>query len=130
MGLLDQKTSQVPELVTATIGEHRIQVVEAEEVEYQTGRPGLNVVYEIVDTPNAGHVYHRVMGLVEGDDERNADGMLRRIRAFKQAHGFGPDDPVEASALVGLTTFAFLNEEDTDTGKRNVIRSFSVSQAD
>jgi len=130
MGLLDQKTSHVADLETVPAGEQQLNIIEAEEVEFSTGRPGIELVYEIVNHPNAGYVYHRVMGLMEGDSERKADGMLRRMRAFKKAHKFGPDDPVDTDSLVGVTCFAFLNEEDTDTGKRNTIRSFSVSQAD
>lgn len=129
MGLLDQKTSHIPDLVTVKRGEYQIQIVEARETEYSTGRLGVALTFEIIDYPNAGYVYHNVTSPMEGDNKRQTEGILRNMRAFKQAFGFGADDPVDTESLVGLTGFAIIDEEDRDTGKRNVIRSFSVSQA-
>lgn len=132
MGLLDQKTSHVADLQVIEAGtEVQFQIVEASlEKGKDSGREFFNLSLELPGNPNASDIYTRVMGIMESDDPKKADNMIRRLRIFKQAVGIGPDDPIEsADSLVGLTGFCILGEEETDTGIRNTVRRYTVSQA-
>lgn len=131
MGLLDQKTSHVVDLeVLPDNTEAQFQIVEADtRVSDKTGREFISGSVELPDHPAVGLVYFTVMGIKEDDEPRKADTMLRRLRIFKQAVGLEPDDQINLDNLIGQTGFAVFGVEDTDTGKRNVIKRFSVSQA-
>ena len=131
MGLLDQKTSQVADLeVLDNNTEAQFSIVEADTaVSDKTGREFLKFTLELPNHPNVGYVYATVMGIKEDDDPKKADNMLRRLRMFKQAVGLEPDDPIDLEALIGKTGFGIFGSEDTDTGKRTVLKRFSVSQA-
>ncbi len=132
MGLLDQKTSHVADLEILDAGtEVRFGIIEASlEVGKETGREFFNLTLELPDNPNAGLIYTRVMGLLDGDEPRKADNMIRRIRMFKQGIGLDPDDTIDLDSLVGRGGFCILGVEDTDTGQRNTVRRYSVSQAE
>ncbi len=131
MGLLDQKTSHVADLeVLDNNTEAQFQIIEAEvRTSDKTGREFISLTLELPNNPAVGLVYATVMGLKEDDEPRKADTMLRRMRAFKQAVNLEPDDVIDLNALVGVTGFAIFGQEDTDTGKRTVLKRFSVSQA-
>lgn len=131
MGLLDQKTSHVIDLeLLPDNTEAQFQIVEAEtRVSDKTGREFISGAVELPNNPAVGLVYFTVMGIKEDDEPRKADNMLRRLRIFKQVVGLEPDDQINLDSLVGVTGFAIFGVEDTDSGKRNVLKRFSVSQA-
>lgn len=132
MGLLDQKTSHVADLEVLDEGtEVQFSIIEASlDTGKESGREFFSLTLEFPDHPNAGLIYTRVMGLLDGDVPRKADNMIRRLKAFKQGVGLDPDDTISGpEALVGLNGFCILGVEDSDTGPRNTVRRYSVSQA-
>ncbi len=131
MGLLDQKTSHVADLVLLDEGtEVQFLIIEASlETGKESGREFFNLTLELPDNPNASLIYTRVMGIMESDEARKADNMIRRLKMFKQGIGLDPDDVIATpEALVGLNGFCIVGVEDTDTGKRNTVQRYSVSQ--
>ncbi len=131
MGLLDQKTSHVADLtVLSDNTEAQFQIIECSlETGKESGREYIALTVELPNNPDVGIIYATVMGIMESDDARKADTMIRRLRIFKQAVGLEPDDQVNLETLPGVTGFAIFGVEDTDTGKRNFVKRFSVSQA-
>ncbi len=131
MGLLDQKTSHVADLtILSDNTEAQFQIIEISlETGKESGREFFAMTLELPNNPDVGYVYARVMGIMEGDAPGKADTMIRRLRIFKQAVGLEPDDQVNLDTLPGVTGFAIFGVEDTDTGKRNFVKRFSVSQA-
>lgn len=131
MGLLSRSTSHVPDMSNVVKGEYRLICTEAEEKVASTGRDMLALKFDIAEYPSTFPVYDNVNDVKDGDKQSTIDAMIRGMKQVKMAFGYGPDDDIESSDLVGRDDiWAVLDEFEGKNGPRNNIAYYIVSQAD
>jgi len=108
--------------------EAQLRVTAAEVYRKEGGtRSNLHITF---DDPSNDRVQdiHLYMGLpIEDDEPKRVNKMKLRIKAFYEAVGADMSGPIELQDLIGETLTAIIGEEDdSEYGKRNFIRSFVV----
>jgi hypothetical protein len=119
--ILDFNTDEVPDLELVPEGEYKLEIIKAEVKNSRKGEPMLSSMHKIVGKPNAQLVFSNIMLPTEELDEEDRNSRLRRLKAFKAAHGITATK-FDPESLKGRTGYALLSEEETaEHGKQNKI---------
>ena len=127
--IIDTDTTNVPELTSVAAGEYEIRFVRAEQKNSKAGDPMIEIIFDIPSEPLSKDIFHYIMMPLASDSEKQKVQKLGNLKALKAAFNLPQAGPVNGDDLVGLKTWAILNETDSEQyGKSNSIKKFVVSK--
>ena len=118
--------SEIPELDVVAPGEYDLRVFNVKEIESKnTGRKAIMLSCEIVGEDNALPLFHSIWLPMASDDEDKKQLMLRMIKDFVINVGLPAEGNLEIEDFEDLQFSAFLDIEDNEYGKKNIIKRIS-----
>lgn len=128
MGLLGMDLDNVPDPVEMSLGRQHVEIKAAKKkTSDKSGRDMIALTLISKDEPEADPVFHRLMGIMDDDEDQTKRMFRQRMKEFFdsfEADYSILDDESRYSEMVGLEANATVKKEKNDlTGEDQIVVS-------
>lgn len=128
MGLLGMDLDNVPDPIEMSLGKQHLEIKSAKKkTSDNSGREMLSLTLVSKTDPEADPIFHRLMGILDEDEDQTKRMFRQRMKEFFDAFGadYGIlDDESRYSELIGLESSATVKKEKNDfTGEDQIVVS-------